>query len=125
MEAEKLQPRARLFFLDAEVTETAEDEAGGLDFDVGVTINVDFDKESALRIKPGTTVDTTDYNYGRITRRDLKRMVKKSDLFSISAAAGATLDLNKFSLGLSGGDLSEWIPKFEFRLATQIMTKML
>ncbi len=72
---------------------------------VAVGLFVDMDKGNALRLKSGE--NTTDPQYGRLTRDSFRKITKISDLFVPGATAGATVEIPEVrfevSVDLLGG----------------------
>jgi hypothetical protein len=80
---------AKLIFLKGSLTD--------LDLIVGASIGVNIDKGQALR----KTENASDAQYGRMTLGDLKK-IRISDLFSIGALAGATVEIGGIEFGKLG-----------------------
>jgi hypothetical protein len=98
---------ATLIFLKASISD--------LDLRVGAAVYVDLDKVRALRLESDKT---TDPQYGRLTRGNLKQITKISDLFSIGALAGATVSVSDVNFAVNTDffpeslkSIGEWVPE--------------
>jgi hypothetical protein len=108
---------ATLFFLKAVLD--------NIDLEIGAGLFVDIDKASALRI---SSENETDRDYGRLTRTNLRQIVKKSELFLITATAGATLKIPDITFEVNGDllgssdvvqEILNWIPRLEAQVYAQ------
>jgi len=97
---------ARVFFLTANMSE--------LDMHVAAGFFIDI-------VKP-SHIDKAGPMKGRMSRMDLRKLDRASDLFKISAVAGATIQTQmktRVELGNRFEDVSKYIPKLEGRVAIQ------
>lgn len=110
---------AKLFFLNARLEEVC--------LQVGAQINVDVNKASALRLKEK---ESPGENYGRLSAADMKKIVKVSELFEVSAIAGAAVKIGNDSEIFVDGDgefidkVEDWVPRLQFGAAVQLRKEL-
>lgn len=105
---------ANLLFLEASLK--------GVCLQVGAAVNVDINKASALRL--GEAGEEKGRNFERLTAADMGKIVSVSELFEITAIAGAALEIGDDSEIGFGGDgfekVEDWIPKLKLGVAVQL-----
>lgn len=97
-----------LYFLDMQL------DTVDIEFGAGITVNID--KARALR-KPDEPKDAI--RYGRVSNADFKKIINKKDLFHITAAAAATLEVKKFTTGIDiDPKVNDWLPSLTGTIET-------